>query len=396
LKLPHDKKYFTIAYYAVAVLVIAYAATRAVDLVILPLADIGGVFTAVSHGLGFVFGLISPVLIGVLIAFLLDPAVDLFQKLWRKIRRSKIETPAKNQTRVAGVLFTLLATLLIIAALVTALVVQLGLTDGLSSAENISAAVAKTTNDFSEFFTRIQVQMAEWGVLDYVGDYLYATVDGVSALLQNVVGGALNSVGNAGRGVVKFFLGLVIAVYFMLDKARILRRVGDVADTLFPARVNAALRNFFADVNTVFSGYVRGQLTDAVIMATLISAFLALIKVPFAVVIGIFSGFSNIIPFFGAIIAFALSVVTALFSGKPITALYAAIGVLVLQQIDGMYIAPRVVGRSVKLHPTLILISLSVFGGLFGIPGMIFAVPVTALLKMFFERYLQNRKAKKE
>lgn len=81
--------------------------------------------------------------------------------------------------------------------------------------------------------------------------------------------------------------------------------------------------------------------------------------------------------------AFILSVILGLVSGAPIKALYAAITVLILQQVDSIVIVPRVVGKSVELHPALVLIGLAVFGKLFGIVGMVFAVPVTALIKHY-------------
>ena len=81
-----------------------------------------------------------------------------------------------------------------------------------------------------------------------------------------------------------------------------------------------------------------------------------------------------------------------LLSGEPIKALYAAIIVLVLQQIDSMIIVPRVVGKSVELHPALVILALSVFGGLFGLVGMVFAVPVTALIKLYIDRAYERKK----
>ena len=137
-------------------------------------------------------------------------------------------------------------------------------------------------------------------------------------------------------------------------------------------------------------------MTDAIIMAILISISFTIVKIPYAVMIGIISGFSNVIPYVVAVMAFLLSVAMGLLSGEPIRALYAIIIVLVLQQIDSILIVPKVVGKSVELHPALVIISLAVFGGLFGILGMVVAVPCGALLKIFAIRLYQWKKAERQ
>ena len=128
-------------------------------------------------------------------------------------------------------------------------------------------------------------------------------------------------------------------------------------------------------------------------MAILISVSFSIVGIDYAVIIGLISGFSNLIPYIGAVVAFILSVSVGLLSGEPIMALYAAIIVLVLQQIDSVFIVPKVVGKSVDLHPVLVLLALSVFGTLFGIVGMIFAVPITAIIKLFLVRLYYKKEA---
>ncbi|MDR2649195.1 MAG: AI-2E family transporter, partial [Clostridiales bacterium] len=173
---------------------------------------------------------------------------------------------------------------------------------------------------------------------------------------------------------------------------RIFYGLREIARLFLPYGLRTGARRVVGDMHSVFSGYIRGQLTDALIMAVLISVLLSVIGVDFAIVIGIFTGFSNIIPYFGAIIGFLLSVIVALISGEPIKALYAAIGVLVLQQIDAVFINPKVVGKNVELSPLLVILALSAGGTLFGMPGMILAVPVCAIAKMFLTRYIEYRR----
>ena len=147
-----------------------------------------------------------------------------------------------------------------------------------------------------------------------------------------------------------------------------------------------------SEANRIFSGYIGGQLTDAIVMATLISLAFLIIGIDYPFIIGVISGFSNLIPYVGAIVAFFLAVSVALLGGSPIKAMYAAIVILLLQQLDSAVIVPKIVGNKVELHPVLVILSLSVFGSIFGIWGMVFAVPVTAIIKIILYRIYRKQK----
>ena len=161
-------------------------------------------------------------------------------------------------------------------------------------------------------------------------------------------------------------------------------------------KVYSFIKNSLGDIHAVFSGYIRGTLLDASIMAILISIGLSLINVKFAFIIGFISGFSNIIPYFGALMGFILAISVSLISGQPMQAVYSTIIMLILQQVDTIFIAPKVVGESVELSPVLVIIALSVAGQLFGLWGMVFAVPVFATIKLFASRIYERQKMKKE
>ena len=191
--------------------------------------------------------------------------------------------------------------------------------------------------------------------------------------------------------LVTFLLSLVVAFYMLRDEEKIIEKLEEYSDVFISEKWRKRICQLIEDIDGVFSGYLRGQLTDGLIMSALISLGLSVIKVPFSVVIGLFSGFSNIIPYFGSIIGFTLSVGMGLISGEPIRALYAAILIIVLQQVDAIVIVPKIVGDSVKLSPVMIIISLAVAGKLFGIVGMIFAVPVVAVIKLRADRYCERR-----
>ncbi len=412
MKIPWDDKYLKISFHVIFTIVVAYILITLVNAVEYSFTNIAIVFGSAASIVGKVFSLFSPLIVAVIIAYLLEPAVEYFQKLFertyemnlypklrkykyfetRKIKSERIKFKRRN----AGVVLTFATITLIISIFVWVMAAKIGSVsaDGQTTSDRVATTIAKTRVDITDMYARMQLQLKEWDILEYTSKYIEDFKTQVLSFLEDSSKVLVNAVTTAGNGIAVFFIGLIMSIYLMLDKERILKRLTDIMDVVSPRKINARIKNFLGDVNAVFSGYIRGQLTDALIMAVLISTLLSFLKVEFALMIGIFSGFSNLIPFFGALMAFILSVTVALFSGEPITALYAAIGILVLQQIDSMVIVPKVVGESVELSPVLVLLSLAVAGSLFGIMGMVFAVPVTAIIKMLFERFISRQREK--
>ena len=130
------------------------------------------------------------------------------------------------------------------------------------------------------------------------------------------------------------------------------------------------------------TGYIRGQLIDAIIMAVLISAALSLVGVKYAVIIGILSGIGNLIPYVGPVIAYGSTILVCLVTGDLRRLLVAVIVIFLIQTIDGNVINPRLLSSNIDVHPMLVIAALIVGGALGGIVGMLFAVPVAAFIKI--------------
>lgn len=185
-------------------------------------------------------------------------------------------------------------------------------------------------------------------------------------------------------------LGLIMSLY-LLTESKPFKGFGSLCRLILPKRLYLSLRLFFEDMDAIFQGYIRGQLTDGLIMALLISLGLWLCKIPFALLIGIISGFSNLIPYFGALTGMCLGVAFGLLSGRPVRALYALGVIIALQQLDSLYIVPRVVGKPVKISPFLVIASLSLGGRIAGLWGLVLAVPITAVIRLLFLRIYKRQ-----
>jgi predicted PurR-regulated permease PerM len=229
------------------------------------------------------------------------------------------------------------------------------------------------------------------GFLQEGNQVIQRSTEALGNFVQAIGSKTVTFISGAGSRVLDTILALVIAFYLLKEKVGFTQFGNRILEAFIPSRFTRKLKYFWEDADRVLSGYIRGQLIDALIMGTLIGISLAIIGIDFPIMIGIIAGIFNLIPYFGPVVGIAAAALMGLVSDHPIRALYAAITLMVLQQIDGAIIVPKVVGESVDLHPVAVLLSIVIAGSLFGIIGMLLAVPVTALLKLLFERYMNER-----
>jgi len=424
MKLPWDKNYIKISFHVVVTVIIIYALKLCVDLVAYIVTNLGEIFVNLSDLFDWLFSVCATIVIAFIISYVFDPVVDFFQckydlvlkkyilpeikknaKLKRLILRKRIdkrkkETETENKIvfkqRTAGTVITFLVIILVLYVSINFLVDKISESGGDNMAESVISFVNSSFGDFSKTYGKLEGILKDYGLFDHAEQYIKSITSEVTGFVTNIGNGIVDFIYSLGSGFLNVLIGFVISFYFMRDKEAIIHKFSEVGKAFLPHRFDRSLRNVLSDINAVFSGYIRGVVIDASIMSVLISFGLTIIDVDFAIIIGIVSGFANIIPYFGAFIAFILAVAVTLLSGTPVKALYAAIIIIILQQIDGVVIGPKVVGQSVKLSPVLVIIALTVAAELFGLWGMILAVPVFATIKLFAQRFYFRQKLKKE
>jgi len=378
MKLPWDRNYIKISFHIVVTALILCT-------VVMAMANLSQVLNTISAITKGTVTLILPLIIAIVIAFLFNPGVDFFQK---KFGKSGKKESFKN--RKIGTITVYLIFFLSFFLIVSLSVGKINVTDMAQLANEINLYVRGINNLLLQLQERISYMGIFSGINGIINEIIIRLTQMAVGILRKTAQG-FTSIGGV---LLNVLLGFVVAFYLLLEKDRLIYRLKEIIKSIFPLKTCRNIFSFFRDVNMVFSGYVVGQLTDAVIMAVLITGALWAVGINYAVLIGVVSGFSNLIPYIGAVVAFVLAVLVALLGGTPAKALYAAIIIIILQQIDGMIIVPRVVGKKVKLHPILVLLALSVFGNLFGLWGMLIAVPVTALIKIFFDRFISSTSTK--
>jgi predicted PurR-regulated permease PerM len=179
----------------------------------------------------------------------------------------------------------------------------------------------------------------------------------------------------------------IVALYMLLDVDNMRRAVL----VSVPAHARARVAKIALECNTALGGFIRGQLLVAAIVGGLVIALLALLRVPYAVLIGIFAGIIEVIPYLGAIVGALLGIFVALLNNGWQSAVLVLIGFVVINQLEGHVIYPFVVSGSVGLSPLVVILALLTGGELFGLPGLVIAIPIAALIKVLLANLLPEQ-----
>ncbi len=391
MKFTIDKTLVKYSIYIIVLATILYVIYRIVSNLELILGTIMGALS------GFL-SVLTPLIIALLLAYLLHPIVCWIEEHImnsKRFSRFNGKNPDKHQ-KLKRTLSVLLTYILVLGLIVLLLYSTYAMIGGQISRQVDLNAVISSISSYSERYNQIFEQMKAWlensGLSDNLKEQLITTVESVNTLLGSAITNSFEQIRKFGSNMVNIVLGLILAFYLLKDLDFFKKLYNDTMSVLIKRKDNRKLKNLFKDINFIISNFIRGQLLDALIVGILCSIGLSLIRLDFAVLIGMTAGISNVIPYFGPIIGSIPAVIVGLLSGDPMKALLAVVVLVLVQQIDSTLISPRVVGDSVGLHPLFVMLSIIIGGAYFGLWGMLLAVPTAAIIKMFLIRWMEERK----
>lgn len=341
-----------------------------------------GNFAAVTSAIGNFFNIISPFLAGILISYILYiPASG----IERKLKRSKFKLVSKR-ARGLGVLMAYIATIILIAILVNVILPV------------VIESIVELVNNFQGYYSTLMDNYSKLpedsflkseqisSILDSIKNINIQEVINVDKLMEYAKG-ALSLI----TSVFDIFVTIVVSIYALLERGAILKFARRITIAIFGETTTQKIGKYFDSTNHIFFKFLASQLIDAVIVGTLITIVLSIMKVKYSVLLGFMIGLFNIIPYFGAIVAVAIAVLITLITGGLSQAIWMAIIVIILQQIDANIINPKIVGNSLEISALLIIFAVTIGGAYFGIIGMFLAVPVAAVIKIFINDYIEHK-----
>lgn len=391
MKLNVDKTLVKYSIYIIVIATILYLMYRLVS-------NLEFILSTILSVLSGLLAVMTPFIIALVIAYLLHPVV-----CWiecnvldgKKFFKSKNENE-DSLKRIRRTVSVLLTYLLIIGIIVVLLYSTYAMIGGKISSQLDLNSVIDSISSYSQKYTgiyeQLRVELENSGLSDNLKQQFIQTAENANEILGTAATKIFDQIRRLGSNIVNIVLGLIIAFYLLKDMEYFRKLYLEVTGILFSDKKNRKLRSFLTDINTIISNFVRGQLLDALIVGIMSSIGLSIIGLDFAFLIGMTAGIANVIPYFGPIIGSVPAVIVGLLSGSPIKALFAVIVLIIVQQIDSTLISPKVVGRSVGLHPVFVMLSIIIGGAYFGLIGMLLAVPVAAIIKMFLLRWMEDKK----
>lgn len=369
MKLDFNRKYTTIALYAV----ITVAASA---LIILGLVHI----KAVNAALKSFLKLLSPFIWGFVLAYILTPLLNATESILQKLFRGRFPRKA---ARIIAILVAYGIAVLIITVFFRTVMPQL-----ISSVSSLAALfttwvtnIAPLINQFIEGY---DLQNFNLGGIDssYIDKLLNTAaemVKGFSTYLTAAIPQVVQATASLAIGILDVVLGVIISIYLLFSKERFFAHVKKFCYAFFPQKGVEKVLEITHESNRIFSGFINGKILDSCIIGVLCFLFMSLFRWPYAMLISVIVGVTNVIPYFGPFIG-AIPSILILLIVEPKTAVLFAIFVLALQQLDGNIIGPKILGDSTGLSSFWVIFSITVFGSLLGPIGMFIGVPLFAVI----------------
>lgn len=308
-------------------------------------------------------GVFFTVFAAVLIAYMIDPLVEFVQKQLNF---------ARNKARIRAIQVVFVSSLIVISVAAT-FIVPIVVANVADIVESTDEIIPKITS-----YVENSISDEHVGVKNKILEITSSAVQSVSLKIDGISNSAMSfslyeKISGALVGIVT---AIVLAYYFLRDKKTILNGIFGI----FPYEWRSQITDFADELAMISSKFIQGQVFVAIIVGALETFGLFLLGIPYSVFYGIIGGFSNMIPYFGPFIGAVLPVITALLI-SPTRALWVLALFLIVQQIDNHFISPKIIEGNLGIHPATVIIVVFIGQELFGIWGLIAAIPVYAVIK---------------
>ena len=340
---------------------------------------------AVMEFLRKVLSLFSPFLIGGGIAFLINVILNPLERCWNRVCK---KAPAKMARPVC---LTISAVLMVGILFAVAFMMIPSLRESIDELiQNIPIYVDEIGRwwaDAVHFAAKYSIVLPEYAIdSDLLIEKITAFINDKGSGIITVTWGAATSILSS---LVDVFLAFVFALYLLAKKEVVAAHLKKLITTVLPQTRARRLLSIASLTNQTFTNFVSGQLTEAVIIGVLCFFGMLILRIPYAGAVSAFVAVTALVPIFGAWLGGGFGTFLILLA-EPIKAMWFIIYLLILQQVEGNLIYPKVVGKSVGLPGLLVLVAVTIGGGAFGVWGMLFSVPVCAVLYNLYLEFMQK------
>lgn len=373
MKLYTNKKYNTIALYAILVIAINV-------FIVLAVFKLNAILNILSK----ILDVMMPIIWGLAIAFLMNPIMTTTERVYK---RFVPEPKRPGLLRALSVTVASLVFLGIIAGIIAVVIPELinSFNEIVDNFSNFIEQGQKWMNKLLKNYPKVQDFLMN-KLLEFGTD-----LTKVQPMLENILSGAWSFV----NVLYDFILGFIVSVYLLLSKEKFIAQSKKIVFANFKRPTAERILHFSSEANEVFSGFFSGKIIDSIIIGFLCFVGLTIIGMPYNLLISVIVGFTNIIPFFGPFIG-AIPSAFLILIVEPRKVIWFLIFILLLQQFDGNILGPKILGDSTGLPAIWVMFAIFICGGLFGFIGMLLGVPVFALLYRVVRENIENKLKRKK
>ena len=345
-------------------------------------------FSAIGKWIKNFIDVLTPFVIGILIAYLLYIPCRKVEELLKKIKKPKFLSKRSRGLSVFTV-YLIAIIILIIAFNYLLPIISTSIIDLFTNIQgyynSLSASIQILPED-SIFRSEIVTDVIEG--ISNIDLKQYINIDKITEYAKGVI--------SAAGKIIDFFVAIIVSIYLLLQRRQIMEFLKKLGRATLRTNTYKNIGKYFDRSNNIFFNFLAGQLLDGIIIGIISSIAMSIIGVKYAVLLGFMIGIFNLIPYFGAIIAVIIAALITLLTGGIWQALIMVIVVTILQQIDANIINPKILGNSLKISPLLVIFAVAVGGAYFGFWGMFLSVPIIAVAKLLLTDYIDYKIQKKE
>ncbi len=332
-----------------------------------------------------IWAIVKPLLYGLIIAYLMDPIARYYnRKLFGRMKKQNIAR--KISVIMAVISFLVVGALLVVAVLPPFIKSIAGLIT------TISETISSLNQSSGDLTTILPPGIAKL----FKGVSLGPTVmENISELFSGSFGKIAVSSASVGTGVVDAVVTFILAIYYLMDKARLQEMARRFLLLLLKERRYNSFREIVIKVDSILLNYIKGNLIEGLIVGVVNGILMMIFGLPYVLLISIVVGVTNLAPTFGPIVGAAIGAILLLLD-NPVNALIFLIFTVVIQTIDGYILKPRLFGDSFGVSPLLILISIIIGGRIMGVVGILLAIPFAAILQFLWDGAWTQYKTRKK
>lgn len=377
-KLPLSRRYLTTSFYAFLVVIVS-------ALCILAVTN----YTTVLNIIKNLLSILTPFIWGGCLAYILNPVLKTCERILNAIFKDRLSRRAR---RTIGMLLTYIFAIALLAVLLQIILPQI-----IDSIKNLIPQITAWINTLpvilNDLATRYQLdinQLTQTQTITMIWNNIQTTITGFISDLTTLIPQLFQLTTSLVGSLLNVLIGIILSVYLLASKELFYAHAKKLGYALFPKRVMDKLLEITHTSNNIFTGFIVGKIVDSTIIGILCFIVMALFNWPYAMLISVIVGVTNVIPYFGPFIG-AIPSILLLLIIDPRTAVMFGIFILILQQLDGNIIGPKILGDSTGLSAFWVVFSITLFSAIMGPIGMLIGVPTFAVIYSLIRDFAEWR-----